>query len=66
MDNFTFRKVEDDVASNVGLSDLERKEMRNLMDELDASRLGPQHDSADALTRNRVIQNAEGCFEDAA
>jgi hypothetical protein len=25
MDNFTFRKVEDDVASNVGLSDLERK-----------------------------------------
>jgi hypothetical protein len=32
--------VEDDVASNVGLSDLERKEMRNLMDELDASRPG--------------------------
>jgi len=40
MDNFTFRKVEDDVASNVGLSNLERKEMRNLMDELDASRRG--------------------------
>ena len=39
--NITFRKMEDDVASTVRLSVLERKEMRNLMDELDASRLGP-------------------------